>query len=313
MVQANLGIVFPGQGSQQVGMLVDLANEFKEIKQTFAEAHQVLGYDLWRLVAEGPENQLNATERTQPALLAAGVALWRVLNSRFKPQPQFLAGHSLGEYTALVCANALNFQDALALVAARGKFMQEAVPAGVGAMAAIIGLDNETITKICEQAAQGEVLSSANLNAISQTVIAGNANAVSRGLELAKEQGAKIAKLIPVSVPSHCALMAPAKLRLSELLARTPIKSPEIPVIHNVDLQCHSHPDDIRRALAEQLILPVRWVETIQFMVRQGVTEIWECGPGKVLAGLIKRIEKDVQVINLSEFEHISQLLRIAA
>lgn len=313
MTQTNLGIVFPGQGSQQVGMLGDLAEDFSDIQDTFAQASDVLGYDLWQLTAQGPEEQLNATERTQPALLAGGVALWRALNARYQPKPQFLAGHSLGEYTALVCANAIAFKDAVALVAARGRFMQAAVPAGVGAMAAIIGLDSDVIAKICEQAAQGEVLSNANLNAISQTVIAGNSNAVERGIALAKEQGAKIAKLIPVSVPSHCALMAHAKQRLSELLAQTPIKSPEIPVIHNVDLQCHSHPDDIRQALAEQLVLPVRWVETIQLMASSDVTEIWECGPGKVLAGLIKRIDTDITVKNLSDAEQFNQLLKEVA
>lgn len=313
MIQTDLGIVFPGQGSQHVGMLTDLTEHFNEIQQTFNQASQALGYDLWQIAAHGPEEQLNATERTQPALLAASVALWRVMQSRFAPEPTLLAGHSLGEYSALVCAEALEFTDAIKLVAARGRFMQEAVPAGVGAMGAIIGLENALIEKICHEAALGEVLAPANLNAIGQTVIAGQAQAVSRALEQAKQLGAKLAKLIPVSVPSHCALMEPAKQRLSALLEQTKIMPPAIPVIHNVDLVCHDHPDDIRKALAEQLIRPVRWVETIQLMEDQGVAEIWECGPGKVLSGLIKRIDKDITLVNLADPTQLIELMEKTA
>ncbi|MDQ2994770.1 MAG: ACP S-malonyltransferase [Pseudomonadota bacterium] len=294
-------------------MLVDLTDEFIEIKQTYAEASAVLGYDLWQLIMVGPEEQLNSTERTQPALLAGGVALWRILRNRAAPLPQLLAGHSLGEYTALVCAEALTFADALMLVAARGRFMQDAVPAGVGAMAAIVGLEPDSIAKMCADAAQGEVLSPANLNAIGQTVIAGNMGAVERALLLAEEQGAKLAKMIPVSVPSHCALMEPAKLRLLQLLERTVVQTPKIPVLHNVDVQTHEHPDDIRQILAAQLVQPVRWVEIIQFMADQRVNQIWECGPGKVLAGLIKRIDKTINVVSLSDLEQITQTVRAMA
>lgn len=232
--------------------------------------------------------------------MAASVALWRVVNEKKAIMPAFLAGHSLGEYSALVCAEAIDFGDALKLVRARGQYMQEAVPAGFGAMAAIIGLDNERIAALCEEAAQGNVVSPANFNAIGQTVVAGENAAVERLIDLAKAAGAKLAKKIPVSVPSHCELMKSAKIKLIAALADIKISTPKIKIIHNVDIESHSHPDDIRHALAEQLDHPVRWVETIQLLSHNGIKILWECGPGKVLAGLVKRIDNAIEVHDLS-------------
>ncbi len=313
MNQNNLGIIFPGQGSQSIGMLMDIAVNYPIINATFAEASECLGYDLKDIITQGPLEKLNATEITQPALLASSVALWRLINEKNTLNPAFMAGHSLGEYSALVCANAINFDDALRLVQARGRFMQEAVPQGIGAMAAVIGLDNELITRLCKDAAQGEVLSPANFNAVGQTVVAGDNAAVDRLIELAKSQGAKLVKKIPVSVPSHCALMKPAKEKLSRELTSIDIRVPSIQVIHNVDVKSHSHPDDIRYALAEQLDHPVRWVETIQDLSQNGLTTLWECGPGKVLAGLVKRIDKNLEVINLESREQLNNTLKILA
>lgn len=299
-MQKELGIIFPGQGSQSVGMLMSLVDQYPIIQSTFSEANQHLGYDLSNIIAQGPEEKLNSTEITQPALLAASVALWRVVNEKKAMMPAFLAGHSLGEYSALVCAEAIDFGDALKLVRARGQYMQEAVPVGYGAMAAIIGLDNERIAALCEEAAQGEVVSPANFNAIGQTVVAGENAAVERLIDLAKIAGAKLAKKIPVSVPSHCELMKSAKIKLITALADIKISTPKIKVIHNVDIASHSHPDDIRHALAEQLDHPVRWVETIQMLSQSGIKTLWECGPGKVLAGLVKRIDNAIVVNDLS-------------
>lgn len=299
MTNASLAIVFPGQGSQSVGMLSDLVEQYPQIQKTFAEASVVLGYDLWQLSAHGPLDELNKTVHTQPALLTASYALWRIFQNRL--QPSILAGHSLGEYTALVCANALQFTDAVKLVAARGKFMQEAVAPGVGAMAAIVGLDNEAVQIICEKAntTPGEVLTPANFNSIGQVVIAGHKAAVERAVLLAKEQGAKLATLIPVSVPSHCDLMRPAALRLKELLKNTHINSPNLTVISNVDVEPYLDADSIRSGLVRQLYMPVRWVETIQYAVKSGVRQMIECGPGKVLTGLNKRIDKELEFLTI--------------
>lgn len=299
-MQNELGIIFPGQGSQSVGMLMNLVDQYPIIQTTFSEASEHLGYDLSSIIAQGSEEKLNSTEITQPALLAASVALWRIINAKKSVTPAFLAGHSLGEYSALVCAEAIDFGDALKLVQARGQFMQEAVPAGFGAMAAIIGLDNDLIASLCEQAAEGDVVSPANFNAIGQTVVAGENGAVERLIDLAKSAGAKLAKKIAVSAPSHCELMKPAKKKLIEALADVKISSPKISVIHNVDVEAHSHPDEIRHALAEQLDHPVRWVETIQMLSQNGIKTLWECGPGKVLAGLVKRIDNSIEVLDLS-------------
>lgn len=293
----SLAFVFPGQGSQSVGMLGDLATAEPLVEQTFADASDVLGYDVWALVQNGPDESLNSTERTQPALLTAGVAVWRVWQANSGQQPAFMAGHSLGEYTALVCAGALEFSDAIDLVARRGEFMQQAVPDGEGAMAAIIGLDDQLVCKACRESENGDVVEAVNFNAPGQVVIAGSRSAVDRAAEHAKQSGAKRVIPLPVSVPSHCALMKPAAEKLARLMESIEFQAPRIPVIHNVDVASHDEPNDIRRVLADQLHHPVRWVETIQAMNGMGVDAIIECGPGKVLAGLNRRIDRSMQAL----------------
>ena len=293
-VDKTLAIVFPGQGSQSIGMLSELAESEPLVKETFAQASDVLGYDLWQLAQDGPEEELNRTDKTQPAMLAAGVAVWRVWQQAGGAVPGVVAGHSLGEYTALVCAGALEFTAAISLVEARGQCMQSAVPAGVGAMAAILGLDDATITEVCERAADGEVVSPVNFNSPGQVVIAGNADAVQRAMGLAKEAGAKRALPLAVSVPSHCSLMQPAAEQFAERLAQTVINTPLIPVMQNVDAMLHEQPDEIRENLKKQLYCPVQWVLTVQNLGAQGATRIVEAGPGKVLAGLCKRIDKSI-------------------
>jgi [acyl-carrier-protein] S-malonyltransferase len=278
-------------------MLNALAAEFPVVKETFAEASQSLGKDLWQLVEQGPEEQLNQTEITQPVMLAAGVATWRAWLAANGPRPQTMAGHSLGEYSALVCSEALDFAEAMKLVADRARFMQQAVPAGQGAMAAILGMEDDAVRKLCEQAAQGEVLDAVNFNSPGQVVIAGTATAVARAVEQAKAAGAKRAILLPVSVPSHCRLMHPAAQQMAGRLQQAEIRRPRIPVIHNTHVQAESDPQAIRNALVRQIESPVRWVETIQKMTADGVTRIVECGPGKVLAGLNKRIVKTVETL----------------
>lgn len=289
----NLAIIFPGQGSQSKGMLSDLSESFPQVKKIFSEASAVLHYDLWDLV-QNDEEKLNQTEFTQPALLAADVAMYAYWQSTHAEKPLFLAGHSLGEYAALVCANAISFSDAIALVSARGKYMQAAVPAGSGAMAAIVGLDDHDVVAICEHASHDGVVSPANYNSIGQIVIAGSNAAVEKAITLALEKGAKIAKKIPVSVPSHCALMQSAADQMAEKLQSIEIKKPQISVIQNADVAAYSDPEKIRDALVRQLILPVRWVETIQYMMSQNVSTFLECGPGKVLCGLNKRISREI-------------------
>jgi len=281
-------------------MLKACAQQFPVIEATFAEASRVLGNDLWAMAQAGPPEALNSTVNTQPILLAAGVALWRVWQQNQGALPWILAGHSLGEYTALVCAGALDFEEAIALVAKRGAYMQEAVPEGVGAMAAILGMENVALEAICQAAAQGEVVSPANFNAIGQTVIAGNVDAVSRVVQLVKAEGKK-AILLPVSVPSHCALMHTAAEKLRETLTSVRINPPTYPIIHNVHVDTCAHPDDIRACLVQQLSSPVRWVETMQRFVQEGITSVVECGPGKVLSGLIKRIDPTLQAISIEE------------
>jgi [acyl-carrier-protein] S-malonyltransferase len=305
----TLAFVFPGQGSQSVGMLNALAAEVPIVKQTYAEATRALGYDLWQLVEQGPEEKLNQTQITQPAMLAAGVAVWRAWQSRGGPSPVVMAGHSLGEYTALVCAGALDFAEAVRLVADRGRFMQEAVPAGQGGMAAILGLEDDAVRKVCEQAAQGEVLAAVNFNSPGQVVIAGTAMAVARGAEAAKAAGAKRAVVLPVSVPSHCALMHPAAEKLRERLKDVNVRAPAVPVLHNVHVQPESDPDSIRDALVRQVEQPVRWVETIRRMEADGATRIVECGPGKVLAGLNKRIVSGAQTVSVFDPRTLSEAL----
>ena len=288
----SFAFIFPGQGSQSVGMLADLAAQYAQVAETFVEASEALGYDLWKITQEGPADELNQTHITQPAMLAGGIAVHRVWQAQGGARPLAMAGHSLGEYTALVAAGSLSLADAVQLVADRGRFMQEAVPAGVGAMAAILGLDDARVIEVCKQAAQGEVVSAVNFNSPGQVVVAGHKAAVERAVELAKEAGAKRALLLPVSVPSHCSLMLPAAEKLAERLAGIEFSAPAIPVYNNVDVAAESDADAIRAALKRQLFSPVRWVETIQALADAGVDTVVECGPGKVLAGLNKRINK---------------------
>lgn len=313
MINKTLAIVFPGQGSQSVGMLADIAQQFKEVKQTFDEASEVLDYDLWRLVEQGPAEELDKTMHTQPALLAASYAIWRILQANHPMQPAMLAGHSLGEYTALVCANALTFTDAVKLVAARGQYMQDAVAPGVGAMAAIIGLDEDSVEKICNQIVTSphEVLSPANFNSIGQVVVAGHKPLVERAIALAKEQGAKLAVMIPVSVPSHCKLMLPAAQRLAMMLETITFNYPDIPVINNVNVKIYDGPESLHDGLVRQLYMPVRWVDTIQRFTKAGITKIIECGPGKVLTGLNKRIDKNLQLMTTADMASLESVLKI--
>ena len=288
----SLAFIFPGQGSQSVGMLKDLSENFSEVSATFKEASDALGYDLWSIIQDGPAEKLNSTDVTQPAMLASGVATWRVWQAKGGAMPAMMAGHSLGEYTALVCAGSLDFVDAVKLVSQRGKFMMQAVPAGTGAMAAILGMEDELVRQVCLDAAQGEVLEAVNYNSPGQVVVAGNKAAVERVCVLAKEKGAKRALELPVSVPSHCALMKPAAEQLSEVLSTISFKTPSIPVFNNVDVIAAESESDIRDALKRQLFSPVRWVETIEKMSADSADQFIECGPGKVLVGLNKRINK---------------------
>ncbi len=289
----NLAFVFPGQGSQSIGMLAELADAFPRVKQVFEQASDALGMDLWHLVQSGPQEELNQTHNTQPAMLAAGVAVWRVWCEQSDVRPEWMAGHSLGEYTGLVCANAISFEDAIRLVAERGRLMQQAVPEGVGAMAAIIGLEDHVVVNLCAENAGDEVLSAVNFNAPGQVVIAGHAEAVERAMKAAKDAGAKRALKLPVSVPSHCALMKPAAEKLAGLLNEIEVNAPDAVLIHNVDIEAHTAPEVIRSVLAEQLYKPVRWVDSIRFMHDQAVLSFVECGPGKVLMGLNRRIVKE--------------------
>ncbi len=290
----KIALVFPGQGSQSVGMLADLYAEYAIVRDTFAEASTALGYDLWTLVANGPEADLNETHRTQPALLTASVAVWRLWQQQNGTAPAYLAGHSLGEYSALVCAGVLSLTDAVKLVEKRGQYMQTAVPAGTGAMSAIIGLDDALIAKACADAAQGEIVSPVNYNSPGQVVIAGHKAAVERANELCKAAGAKRALPLPVSVPSHCALMRPAAEQLSADLQALHFHTPVISVVNNVDVAVSTEAVAIQDALIRQLFSPVRWTETIEYLAAQGVTEVIELGAGKVLSGLIKRINKEL-------------------
>lgn len=292
---SNLAFVFPGQGSQSVGMLAELAAAHAEVKPTFDEASQGAGVDLWEISQQGPEERLNSTENTQPALLAASVAVWRVWGKLGGAQPAQLAGHSLGEYSALVCAGALSLHDAAALVAERGRLMQAAVPAGVGAMAAILGGDDAQIAQVCDEVAQGQVVAPANFNSPGQLVIAGNAEAVDRALARLAELGVKKAVRLVVSVPSHCMLMRDAADTLGERMAAITWQAPSIPVIQNAEAKHYESLDGIRGALQRQLYLPVRWTQCVQALAAGGATRLAECGPGKVLTGLAKRIDKGIE------------------
>ncbi len=308
----KFSFVFPGQGSQQIKMLNDLSHKYPIIKDTFKEASLQIGYDLWNLAQEGPEQKLNQTQHTQPVLLAAGVALWRLWQNLGGPLPSYLAGHSLGEYTALVCADALDFRVAIDLVSVRGQYMQEAVPLGEGAMAAIIGLNEVSIKEICTQATEkSQLVAPANFNSIDQIVVAGHVTAVERAIIIAKERGARLTIKLPMSVPSHSILMKPAAIKLEQKLKTVVVNLPKIPVVNNVDVTCYQQPDQILDALVRQLYSPVRWVDTIQFFATQQINLIIECGPGKILSGLNKRTIKDISAISLSQPDSFQEALGI--
>lgn len=298
-MSASNAFVFPGQGSQAIGMLAEHGARQPLIIDTFAEASAALGYDLWSLCQQGPELQLNQTDKTQPAILAASIALWRLWLAEGGLKPAFVAGHSLGEYSALVAAGSLPFADAIKLVELRGQLMQQAVPAGTGGMAAILGLEDVDVLDACREAAQGDVVSAVNFNAPGQVVIAGSAAAVERAIEVCKAKGAKRAMPLPVSVPSHCELMRPAAERFAGAIGDAPWRAPEIPLVQNVSAEVVSDLDTLRRNLLAQLYSPVRWVETIVVLNERGVSELVECGPGKVLSGLNKRCVKGINTYNL--------------
>jgi [acyl-carrier-protein] S-malonyltransferase len=309
----SFSFVFPGQGSQSVGMLAQLASAEPLVQETFAEASAVLGYDLWKLCQGGPEEELGKTERTQPAMLAAGVATWRVWRKHGGGLPAAMAGHSLGEYSALVCSGALDFRTAVGLVQFRGQAMQAAVPAGQGAMAAILGLDDADVEAACREAAQGEIVQAANFNSPGQIVIAGTAAGVERAIEVAKSKGAKRAIKLPVSVPSHSPLMQPAAERLREKLQQVKFGPREVRDIYTVDVRKHGDEASIRKALVEQLVKPVRWTETIQAMLADGARVIVECGPKGVLTGLNRRIErnKEIAMLSIEDAESLQQALQV--
>jgi [acyl-carrier-protein] S-malonyltransferase len=305
----TLAFVFPGQGSQSVGMMQSFA-DLAGVRETFAQASGLLGQDLWKLVAEGPAEELNLTANTQPVMLVAGMALYRAWQARQGPAPAIMAGHSLGEYTALVASGALDFADAVPLVRVRALAMQEAVPAGAGAMAAILGLEDDVVRAAClEASSASEVAEAANFNSPLQVVIAGNKAAVERAMEIAKARGAKRVVLLPMSVPSHCRLMQPAAERIRRELGSRPFRRGTVPVLHNADVKSAESAEAIKDALVRQLVQPVRWVETVRQMVSGGVTRMVECGPGKVLAGLNKRIAPETQIVSFGDGAAFAQAL----
>lgn len=310
MSEQSLAFVFPGQGSQKVGMLADLAAAHSQVADTFAEASDVLGYDLWQLVQAGPQDKLNLTERTQPLLLAASVAVWRVWQAQGGVQPSMLTGHSLGEWSALVAADVLNFSDAVALVQRRGKLMQEAVPAGQGGMAAIIGLDDDKIVEACERAGDGQVVAPVNFNSPGQVVIAGASTAVERATALCKTAGAKRALVLPVSAPFHTSLMQPAADGLAPMVNDAEFRAPKIPVVHNVNARTESDPAAIKALMIEQIYRPVLWVDCVRALLAQGITTTVECGPGKVLSGLNRRIDKSLNTLSVETPEELQAVLQ---
>jgi [acyl-carrier-protein] S-malonyltransferase len=292
--------LFPGQGSQSVGMMSALADDFSLVEATFREASAVLGYDLWSMVVNGPPEALNKTEVTQPAMLVSGIATWRIWQELGGAQPDYLAGHSLGEYSALVAAGVMPFKDAVTIVAERGRLMQQATPAGIGAMAAVLGLDDQALRDICTRVAGDEIVACANFNAPGQVVISGAKDAVATAGEMAREAGARRVLPLPVSVPSHCLLMKPAAAKLRELLLNIHFSDGSLPVIQNADVSSYADAEQVREALARQLWQPVRWTETIESLLDSGVSRFVECGPGKVLAGLNRRISKQSTVFALT-------------
>jgi [acyl-carrier-protein] S-malonyltransferase len=307
-MQNNLAFVFPGQGSQTVGMLADFTDN-EVVQSTFTEASNALGYNVWQLVAEGPAEKLNQTNFTQPALLTASVALWRLWASQSDNKPAVLAGHSLGEYSALVCAGVISLAQGVKLVEKRGEFMQASVPAGVGAMAAIIGLDDQTIIDACANAQGDDVVAAVNFNSPGQVVIAGHKTAVERAGVLCKEAGAKRVLPLPVSVPSHCALMKEAADKLAEEFNNVTFNTPQIPVVNNVDVIAETDVEAIKLALIKQLYSPVRWTETIEYLAKEGVSLVVEAGPGKVLQGLIKRIDRSITSVSVNDQASLTKAL----
>ncbi|QMU60908.1 MAG: ACP S-malonyltransferase [Gammaproteobacteria bacterium] len=303
--------LFPGQGSQSIGMLAELAGVYPEVKQTFEQGSEILQQDLWSLVSAGPDEELNRTENTQPIMLCASIAVWRIWVKQFSNSAEFVAGHSFGEYSALVCAGVLDFESVVPLARFRGEVMQEAVPVGQGAMAAVLGLDNDKLADVCSQVSQGEVVEAVNFNAPGQVVIAGDSAAVSRAIDAAKEAGAKRAVILPLSVPSHSSLMQSAANKLRDYLSDITFNVSDVSVIHNADVQAHASEQDIKDALYRQLFNPVRWVETIQHMVSQDVQTFIELGPGKVLTGLSKRIDKSVPCYGVYDIKSLEQALEI--
>ena len=305
----TVAMIFPGQGSQSLGMQSSLAEQYTEVESTYAEASEVLGYDLWKLVQEGPQEDLDKTVVTQPAMLAAGVATWRCWQAADGPAPAWLAGHSLGEYSALVASGSLAFADAVRVVNKRAELMQKAVPEGQGAMAAILGLDDAIVVEVCEQAAADQVVKAVNFNSPGQVVIAGDRAAVERAVDLLKEAGAKRALMLRVSVPSHSPLMKPAADALTEYLESTPFADLEIPVLNNVNVERYEEPDQIRDGLRKQVFHPVRWTETVQSLVASGADTIIECGPGKVLAGLVRRIDRSITCVAVDDADALKKAL----
>ncbi|WP_444944126.1 ACP S-malonyltransferase [Microbulbifer sp. ZKSA006] len=313
MTNAALAFVFPGQGSQKIGMLSEIAQEAPEIQATFAEASDVLGYDLWDLCQNGEQEAINLTQRTQPLLLTSSVALYRLWRARGGVQPAFMAGHSLGEWSALVCSGVLGFKDAVHLVCERGRLMQEAVPAGEGAMAAIIGLEDKAVEEACSASAESEVVAAVNYNSPGQIVIAGSGAAVQRAIEACKAAGAKKAMPLPVSAPFHTELMRPAAEKLTSQIEATKFNAPEIPVVHNVHAELEAAPGKIKSLMIEQIYSPVRWTACAQKIIASGVEQMVECGPGKVLSGLIKRVDRSVSSHAIDSPSNFNEALRATA
>ncbi|MEX0448315.1 ACP S-malonyltransferase [Spiribacter sp. 221] len=307
--RTDLAFLFPGQGSQAMGMLSELAARHAVVQKTFIEASAALGEDLWQLASAGPESLLNRTDHTQPLMLTAGIAVWRAWREGGGALPNRMAGHSLGEYSALVAAGALDFPVAVELVRDRGRYMQAAVPEGEGAIAAVLGIDDTRLAALCEDNADGEVVEPVNYNAPGQTVIAGHRGAVERTLDAAREAGAKKAVMLPMSVPAHCSLMAPAAEQLAARLADVPLREPDVPVLHNVDVSLSADPDAIRQRLIAQVHSPVRWTECIQALAADGIEQAVECGPGRVLAGLNRRIDRRMNIQAIHDPDSLAKAL----